>query len=183
MAARVLRHFRTGRKDNVNHSQPCTKTTPESDSLVRNAELHRGRGTILLVEDESFLREVTCEILESAGYRVLKARTAAEAISAFDEYKTIVRLLLTDVVLPGQNGRDLATDLRSVSPKLKIIFTSGYPENVVTRQGLQEDGMFYLPKPFSAQSLTRKVQQVLEQPATTNTNVPAASYDRAEDWA
>ena len=123
----MLRHFRTGRKDNVNHSQPCTETTPESDSLVSNAELHRGRGTILLVEDESFLREVTCEILESAGYRVLKARTAAEAISAFDEYKTIVRLLLTDVVLPGQNGRDLATDLRNVSPKLKIIFTSGYP--------------------------------------------------------
>jgi CheY-like chemotaxis protein len=126
MEAWVLRHFRTGRKDNVNHSQPCTETNPESDSSVRNAELHRGHGTILLVEDESFLREVTCEILESAGYRVLKARTAAEAISAFDEYKTIVRLLLTDVVLPGQNGRDLATDLRSVSPKLKIIFTSGY---------------------------------------------------------
>ena len=111
----------------MNHSQPCTETNPESDSLVRNAELHRGHGTILLVEDESFLREVTCEILESAGYRVLKARTAPEAISAFDEYKTIVRLLLTDVVLPGQNGCDLATDLRSISPKLKIIFTSGYP--------------------------------------------------------
>jgi CheY-like chemotaxis protein len=107
-----------------------------------------GRGTILLVEDESFLREMTCEILESAGYRVLKAGAAAEAISTFDEYKTIVRLLLTDVVLPGQNGRDLATDLRCVCPKLRIIFVSGYPENVVTRQGLQEDRMFYLPKPF-----------------------------------
>jgi CheY-like chemotaxis protein len=80
------------------------------------------------VEDESFLREVTCEILESAGYRVLKAGTAAEAISIFDEYKTVVRLLLTDVVLPGQNGRDLATDLRYVCPKLRIIFVSGYPE-------------------------------------------------------
>jgi two-component system cell cycle sensor histidine kinase/response regulator CckA len=99
-----------------------------------------GRGTILLVEDESFLREMTCEILESAGYRVLKAGTAAEAISTFDEYKTILRLLLTDVVLPGQIG----TDLRCVCPKLRIIFVSGYPENVVTRQGLQEDGMFYL---------------------------------------
>jgi two-component system cell cycle sensor histidine kinase/response regulator CckA len=167
----------------VNHSQPCTETIPESDSIVGNTDLHRSRGTILLVEDERFLREVTCEILESAGYRVLKAGTAAEAISTFDEYKTIVRLLLTDVVLPGQNGRDLATDLRSVSPKLKIIFTSGYPENVVTRQGLQEDGMFYLPKPFSAQSLTRKVRRVLEQQDTTNTNVQAASYDSAEDWA
>jgi two-component system cell cycle sensor histidine kinase/response regulator CckA len=142
-----------------------------------------GRGTILLVEDESFLREMTFEILESAGYRVLKAGTAAEAISTFDEYKTIVRLLLTDVVLPGQNGRGLATDLRCVCPKLRIIFVSGYPENVVTRQGLQEDRMFYLPKPFSSQSLTRKVRQLLEQQDTTNTNVQAASYDSAEDWA
>ena len=154
----------------MNHSQPCTEMIVESDSIVRSTDLLRGHGTILLVEDESFLREVTCEILESAGYRVLKARTATEAISVFDECRTIVRLLLTDVVLPGQNGRDLATDLRNVSPKLKIIFTSGYPENVVTRQGLQEDGMSYLPKPFSAQSLTRKVRQVLEQPETTNTN-------------
>jgi two-component system cell cycle sensor histidine kinase/response regulator CckA len=154
----------------VNYSQPCTETIPESDSIVGNTDLIPGRGTILLVGDESFLREVTCEILESAGYRVLKAGTAAEAISAFDEYKTIVRLLLTDVVLPGQNGRDLAPDLRCVCPKLRIIFASGYPENVVTRQALQEDGMFYLPKPFSSQSLTPKVRQVLEQQDTRNKN-------------
>jgi DNA-binding response OmpR family regulator len=179
----LLKLFRTAREDNVNHSQPRTETIPESDSIVGNTERHRGRGTILLVEDERFLREVTCEILESAGYRVLKAGTAAEAIFAFDEYKTIVRLLLTDVVLPGQNGRDLATDLRCVCPKLRIIFISGYPENVVTRQGLKEDGMFYLPKPFSAQSLTRKVRQVLEQQEATGTNVHPASYDSAEDWA
>jgi two-component SAPR family response regulator len=100
-----------------------------------------------------------------------------------DEYNTIVRLLLTDVVLPGQNGRDLVTDLRCVCPKLRIIFVSGYPENVVTRQGLREDGKFYLPTPFSSQSRTRKVRQVLEQQDTTNTNVQAASYDSAEDWA
>src|SRR5580700_6740459 len=183
MEARVLGHFPTRRKDDVNHSQPCTETIPESDSIVGNTDLHRSRGTILLVEDERFLREVTCEILESAGYRVLKAGTAAEAISTFDEYKTIVRLQLTDVVLPGQNGRDLATDLRCVCPKLRIILVSGYPENVVTRQGLQEDGMFYLPKPFSSQFLTRKVRQVLEQQGTRNTNAQAASYDSAQDWA
>ncbi len=123
------------------------------------------------MEDEAFLREVTCEILESAGYRVLKTRNAAEATSTFGEYKSIVRLLLTDVVLPGQNGRDLAHDLRSVCPKLKILFISGYPENVVTRHGIQEDGMFYLSKPFSLQSLTRKVTQVLGQEETAAATV------------
>jgi DNA-binding response OmpR family regulator len=143
---------------------------PNSLSAVAETDPPRAHGTILLVEDETFLREVTCEILESAGYRVLKTRNAAEAMSAFGEYKTIVRLLLTDVVLPGQNGRDLANDLRAICPNLRIIFISGYPENVVTRYGIQEDGMFYLPKPFSLQSLTRKVRQVLEPKVTERTN-------------
>jgi DNA-binding NtrC family response regulator len=98
-----------------------------SYSAVTDDDPPRGRGTILLVEDEAFLREVTCEILESAGYRVLKTRNATEAASAFHRYKTIVKLLLTDVVLPGQNGRDLAKVLRSVCPELRIIFISGYP--------------------------------------------------------
>jgi DNA-binding response OmpR family regulator len=155
----------------VNHAQPSSGTIPNSLSVVADTDPLRGHGTILLVEDETFLREVTCEILESTGYRVLKTRNAAEATSAFRQYKTIVKLLLTDVVLPGQNGRDLANDLRGVCPKLRIIFISGYPENVVTRHGIQEDGMFYLPKPFSLQSLTRKVRQVLEQKETENTNV------------
>src|SRR5579864_8441143 len=109
----------------MNHTQPSREVIPESTSIIADTHPPRGHGTILLVEDETLLREVTCEILESAGYRVLKTCNAAEAISAFSEYKTIVRLLLTDVVLPGQNGRDLANELRSVCPKLRIIFISG----------------------------------------------------------
>jgi two-component system cell cycle sensor histidine kinase/response regulator CckA len=153
----------------VNHAPPSPETIPNSISALTDTGPLRGHGTILLVEDEAFLREVTCEILESAGYRVLKTRTAAEATSAFGRYKGIVKLLLTDVVLPGQNGRDLANELRAISPHLRTIFISGYPENAVTRHGIQEDGMFYLPKPFSLQSLTRKVRQVLEQKDHENT--------------
>ena len=109
----------------MNHAQTSTEVISESASIIAETDPPTGRGTVLLVEDESFLREVTCEILESAGYRVLKTRNAKEAISAFKEYKSIVRLLLTDVVLPGDNGRDLANELRGVCPKLKIIFISG----------------------------------------------------------
>jgi len=155
----------------MNHTQQSSEMIPDSVSIVADAGSHRGRGTILLVEDETFLRDATCEILESAGYRVLKTRNAREAFSAFSQYRPIVRLLLTDVVLPGQNGRDLANEIRATCPHLRIIFISGYPENVVTRQGIHEEGMFYLPKPFSLQSLTRKVKQVLEQEETENTNV------------
>jgi|SRR5579864_3577927 len=157
--------------NDVNHAQTAPDPVPALASIIRDTDSPCGRGTILLVEDENRLREVTCEALEMAGYRVLKTRNAAEAISVFSEYKAIVRLLLTDVVLPGQNGRDLANDLRSICPKLRIIFISGYPENVVTRSEIQEDGMFYLPKPFCLQSLTRKVRQVLGQEEAANTTV------------
>jgi two-component system cell cycle sensor histidine kinase/response regulator CckA len=168
MEMRMLIVFRAGRTNNVNHAQPTLEIGREPVSIVADVDPHRGRGTILLVEDDAFLRDASCEILESAGYRVLKTRNAAEAISAFNEYKSIVRLLLTDVVLPGQNGRDLAHDLRTICPKLRIIFVSGYPENAVTEHGIEQDGMFYLPKPFSLQSLTRKVRQVLEEKETLN---------------
>ena len=110
----------------MNHSQSA-ETSTDFVSILIGTDPPRGHGTILLVEDETLLREVTCEILESTGYRVLKTRNAAEAISTFGEYKAIVRLLLTDVVLPGQNGRDLANDLRAVCPKLSVLFISGYP--------------------------------------------------------
>ena len=109
----------------MNHAQSSAEVISGSASILVDTDPPRGRGTILLVEDENHLREVTGEVLESAGYRVLKARNATEALSAFGEYKTIVRLLLTDVVLPGQNGRDLANELRSACPKLRIIFISG----------------------------------------------------------
>jgi len=155
----------------LNHTQSSAEVTADPVSIVPGIDTPRGRSTILLVEDEALLREVTCEILESAGYRVLKTRNAAEAAVAFGECKAIVQLLLTDVVLPGQNGRDLANDLRALCPKLRILFISGYPENVVTRNGIQEDGMFYLPKPFSLQSLTRKVGQVLDKKQTASASV------------
>jgi DNA-binding NtrC family response regulator len=119
------------------------------------------RETILLVEDENFVRDVTGEILQSAGYRVLKARNAADAMCTFRRFQDEVHLLLTDVVMPGQNGCSLADDLKAMSLGLRTIFISGYPENSVTRKGLKQTGVFYLPKPFSAESLLRQVKQAL----------------------
>jgi two-component system cell cycle sensor histidine kinase/response regulator CckA len=119
--------------------------------------------TILVVEDEAFVREVTCEILELAGYAVLKARNGAEARCAFQQCGGNIQLLLTDVVLPGENGRDLATFLKTTQQGLKTIFISGYPENTISRDGHPPEGVFYLPKPFSVESLMRKVSEVLPE--------------------
>jgi two-component system, cell cycle sensor histidine kinase and response regulator CckA len=111
----------------VNQAQPALENTSTPLSIANDTDEAQGRETILLVEDEAFVRDITGEILETAGYRVLKARNAAEATGAFRRYKAIIRLLVTDVVLPGRNGRDLATELRKINPNLKTIFISGYP--------------------------------------------------------
>jgi CheY-like chemotaxis protein len=119
--------------------------------------------TILLVEDEAFVREVACEILRVAGYRVLSARNAAEAVPAFLAHREEVELLLTDVVLPDRNGPDLAFELVTLGRAFRTIFISGYPENSVTRNGVQKPGWSYLPKPFSATSLLQKVNEVMSE--------------------
>jgi len=127
------------------------------------AQLDLPPRTILLVEDEAFVREVTYQILCSAGYRVFKALNAIDALLAFHQ-QGAVHLLLTDVVLPDRNGCDLASEITNSCPGVKTIFISGYPENSVTRKGLRA-GCFYLPKPFSAVLLLRKITDVLENEA------------------
>lgn len=139
------------------------ETITEPDSPIEELEPPAGCLTILLVEDEEFVRQVTSEVLQSAGYHVLQAREAIEATVAFRQHRHDVRLLITDVVMPGQNGRDLARELRSVCPQLKTLFISGYPENVVPRDASEERTVFYLPKPFSAVSLVQSVKAILEQ--------------------
>ncbi len=119
--------------------------------------------TILLVEDEAFVRKVACEVLCFAGYRVLPAKNAADAAKAFRLHAEEVQLLLTDLVLPDRSGCDLALELASVSAGVKAVFISGYPENCITRQGLQYPGWSYLPKPFSAASLLQKIKEVVNQ--------------------
>lgn len=140
------------RKPEMNQTAPA---------IGKGAERAWVRETVLLVEDENFVRDVTGEILHSAGYRVLKARNADDAMRTFRQYRDEVQLLLTDVVMPGQNGFNLAHDLKAMSLGLRTIFISGYPENSVTRKGLKQTGVFYLPKPFSAESLLRQVKQAL----------------------
>jgi two-component system, cell cycle sensor histidine kinase and response regulator CckA len=119
------------------------------------------RHTILVVEDEAFVREATCDILEGEGYRVLRAHDAAEARAAFHHQQGNVQLLLSDVVLPGQNGLALARDLTAARPALRVMFISGYAPDAVNRFGLILGSVGYLPKPFSAAALLVKVREVL----------------------
>ena len=118
-----------------------------------------GAETILLVEDEAFVREVTCEVLGSAGYRVLTAKNAVEAAREYYHACGEVDLLLTDVILPGETGRVLAARLRLENPGLKVLLVTGYVAQMeVSEAGYEE----CLAKPFSTGVLLRRVRQVMD---------------------
>lgn len=127
--------------------------------------------TVLLVEDEVFVRDVTQEVLEMCGYTVLTACDAADAIRRFEHHKGPVHLLITDVVMPGMNGRELAGRLLLRCPDLKTIFISGYADNTVLREGAGITSAAYLQKPFTLEALTRKVREVIDsrmRPSTSS---------------
>jgi DNA-binding NtrC family response regulator len=117
--------------------------------------------SVLVVEDEGFVRDVTCQVLISSGYAVLNAKDATEGKELLRKSAFVPWLLLTDIVLPDQNGCELAQDNRAVNPTLIAIFMSGYPNNVISRFP-QQPRTFYLPKPFSASSLLGAVRRAIE---------------------
>jgi len=125
-----------------------------------------GRETILFVEDETFVRRVTGEVLRSAGYSVLTARSAAEALVLYAQHRGAVGLLLTDVILPGETGLALAGKLRLADPQLKVLFITGYAEQL-GRCDLERAEC--LAKPFSTEVLLRRVKGLL-----TCSEAPAA---------
>lgn len=118
--------------------------------------------TILLVEDEAYVRDIAREVLEMCGYTVLSAKDASEGIGIFERHQGEIHLLVTDVVMPGMNGRELAERLMARRPSLKAIFISGYTDNDVLRNGFDSPKAVYLQKPFTLAALSRKVREVIE---------------------
>jgi DNA-binding response OmpR family regulator len=115
------------------------------------------------VEDEPTILTLTTEVLERQGYTVLPASTPGEAIRLAGEHAGQIHLLMTDVVMPGMNGRDLARNLLSLYPTLKHLFMSGYTADVVAHHGIVDEGVNFLQKPFSIGDLAAKVREVLDR--------------------
>jgi PAS domain S-box-containing protein len=118
--------------------------------------------TILLVEDETAILNMTRQILEKFGYRVLSASTPDEAVRMTKDYTGAIDLLIADVIMPGMNGRDLAEHMISLYPGLRCLFMSGYTANVIARHGVLDKGINFIQKPFSIQALSIKVREVLD---------------------
>jgi two-component system, cell cycle sensor histidine kinase and response regulator CckA len=131
------------------------------------AVLPRGSGTVLLVEDEEALRTLARDALESHGYTVLEAANGEAAIALAEGHTGSIEVLLTDVIMPGMSGRELANCLVPVRPEIKVLYMSGYAHDLVARYGALDPATLLLEKPFTLHALLTTVQQALQVPPKT----------------
>jgi two-component system, cell cycle sensor histidine kinase and response regulator CckA len=136
----------------------------ESASVVAAAP--RGSETILIVDDEEALVRVARRMLESAGYLTLTATSGEEALRLVEQLGGPLHLLLTDVVMPGMGGPELATRVRARHPETRVLFTSGYADDVALRDAIQEREQLLLPKPYDTHELRRMVREALDRAGT-----------------
>jgi len=132
---------------------PTTSATASPERCV---------GTVLLVEDQENVRRYVALVLDGLGYRVLEADCGPQALSVAVSCGGPIDLLITDVVMPGMTGPDLARQLRERVPQLKVLYMSGYTDDVAARHGVAQEGVAYLQKPFGTDTLALKVREVLE---------------------
>jgi PAS domain S-box-containing protein len=135
----------------------------EQPAAVASAPAETPRETILVVEDEVNLRRLTRQFLENQGYDVVEAADGAAAVQICVAHQGIIHLLLTDVIMPGMNGRELAQRVSEIRPNMKVLYMSGYTENAIGHNGTLDAGITLLQKPFTLQALKAKVREVLDQ--------------------
>jgi signal transduction histidine kinase len=155
-------------------SEPDRGTTfkiylPQAEGAVKAAELTFsepvalcGKETVLVVEDDELVRQLVCKTLTSCGYNVLEAKDPKDALRLASENRETLRLLLTDVIMPGMNGKELYRKTADIHPDIEVLYMSGYNDDVIAHHGILDEGVNFLQKPFTVQNLTQKVRQVFE---------------------
>jgi len=141
---------------------PAAVPEPLVGNVVRSPH---GTETVLVVEDEAAVRNLTCELLRSTGYAVLEASDGVEALRLAGALESEIHLLVTDVVMPQMGGGELAQRLTEGRPGVKVLYVSGYSDDAVVRHGVREKGRGFLQKPFSLEVFARKVREVLDAPS------------------
>jgi PAS domain S-box-containing protein len=149
---------------------PRVASTGETAVLVaaplQYQRVEPGTETILLVEDEANLRYLARQYLEKQGYKVIEAADGAVAMQIAVAHEAVIHLLLTDVIMPGMNGRELAQRISEIRPNVKVLYMSGYTENVIGHNGTLDAGVRLLQKPFNLRDLKSKVREVLDATPT-----------------
>jgi signal transduction histidine kinase len=136
-------------------------TAAEPRTPASSEDRLHGSETVLIVEDQAEVRNLTVRVLAKFGYRVLSAAGGREALALCEKHTDIIHLVITDVVMPGMTGRELADRLQQMKPELKVLYVSGYTADAIAHQGVLDPGVAYLPKPFSPDGLLRKVREML----------------------
>jgi two-component system cell cycle sensor histidine kinase/response regulator CckA len=140
---------------------PRVREAPQTAELAAALGVRGGSETVLLVEDDEMVRALACELLKGAGYTVLEARHGSDALDIAQRYHGSIHLLLTDVVMPGMGGRELAGRLGPRRPQMKVLYMSGYTTDAIVHHGVLDEGEAFLPKPITASALLSRVREVL----------------------
>jgi two-component system cell cycle sensor histidine kinase/response regulator CckA len=127
------------------------------------AKVAIGNETILLVEDDPLVRELAAEVLRGNGYQLLEASTPSVALEICNRHSGPIELLLTDVVMPEMNGGEMARLVQELRPNIRVLFMSGYTDNVVLQNGQLRKGLAFLQKPFTPTTLGKKVREILDE--------------------
>jgi CheY-like chemotaxis protein len=136
------------------------RAVPGQD-VVKASVKHDRPATILVVEDEDAVRRLTVSILRAEGFQILEAANGGEAMAVVDRHKNPIDLILTDVILPGITGPELARQLTERMPSAKVLYTSGYPASAITSYGIVPGELAFLQKPYSPQLLVARIREIL----------------------
>jgi two-component system cell cycle sensor histidine kinase/response regulator CckA len=139
----------------------CSEALTAKGKVERGQPLPKGTETVLVVEDDPIVRQVELSVLRSAGYTVLEAENGEEALRVAGACDRRIDLLLTDIIMPGMNGKDLADIMRKRHEGVKVLFCSGYAEDVIVHHGILDAGIAFLQKPFTPRALTTKLREIL----------------------
>jgi len=140
-----------------------TDTPEKNTSGAEPVATRHGNQTILLVEDDKLVRDLIFDVIRNEGYTVLTAASGEKALAILDHHDKQVHLLLTDVIMTGMNGKELFAKAAEKRQGLKVIYMSGYAENVIAHHVVLEEGMAFIQKPFTVQDLAVKIREVLNQ--------------------
>jgi CheY-like chemotaxis protein len=138
-------------------SEPAERPLPVSPvASLQGAE------TILVVEDQPAVRKLTADILKRYGYDVLEVANGAEALLLSERFHSPIHVMVTDVIMPGMTGRELASRLATLRPDMKVLFISGYAGDIITHQGVLDSDVAFLSKPFAPDALAGKLRELLD---------------------
>ncbi|MDA8100430.1 MAG: PAS domain S-box protein [Nitrospiraceae bacterium] len=141
---------------------PLASTFGPVEELPSQAGLAMGSETILLVEDDSTVRQVTASLLQMFGYRLIEAEDAEAAVGLFRQHSDTVQLVISDVIMPKLSGKDLYDRLKQINPRVKFLFVSGYTADILLQKGLGNEEIGFLSKPLQPEVLSRKIREILD---------------------